>query len=380
MLASLSGCSAADPRANPSARPAAAPTPVAEVDQPRFFSDASPWNRRLSARRTLTPVPILAEFEVGLTSWLGPIGADVAIYQASPEDPVRRVLFNAETWIRHRDGAWRRSRNGPAREREILATSSPFLPFYANYYSTQIAGLTWRSGGLPSPAAIKPLLPGDGVELWVHVPDGATPSPDSDGHLVVIQPNGLALEVYSAIVLSDGHLVGSMFGFTDPGGAGTGRANGRRASLIPSYAGVLRDIEIADGTIDHAIAILAPPRLLSPEYVYPALAFDSDSSDYGGPLPMGTRLALPHGFDLGALALASELGRMVGEAARMYGLIIVDRGGGGISLVVDDTSRDPRLQAHSAAAERDLRAIVAALQRVGRPEGAASYDPFVDEF
>jgi len=186
VLASLPSCSAPQLRADPTIRPAADPTPVAEVDQPRFFADASPWNRRLSAERTLTPVPILASLDVGLTSWLGPNGADVAIYQASPDDPARRVLFNPETWARHQAGTWRRSRNVLACEREILATSSPFLPYYANYYSTQIAGLTWQSGGLPARAVLAPVLPAPGVELWAHIPPAATPSPDSDGHLVVI--------------------------------------------------------------------------------------------------------------------------------------------------------------------------------------------------
>lgn len=63
--------------------------------------------------------------------------------------------------------------------------------------------------------------------------------------------------------------------------------------MIQSYAGVVRDIDLERGHIDHAIAVIAPAAVLKPAFVFPALAFDSDSSPYRGTLPMGTRLALP---------------------------------------------------------------------------------------
>lgn len=355
--------------------PAAAPPPPRRSllhvaantrGQRRFLSDASPWNRRLGVGAPLAEVPGggLARYEAGLTSW-HPDGANVAIFFATEADPVVAVRWVADTWTPVETGAWSRFGNPPAVEAAIRDAAEDTNPYPGNPYSTQRAELRWDSipSGLPAEFARWRQPAGRGP-LRVRVPAGALPPTDGDGHTVVVQPDGRALEMYAAVLLSSGDWVSQTYSFTDAlGGLGTGAENGRRASMVPSYAGVVTDADLAAGRIEHALALLVPAGLLAPDFVPPALAFDSDP-DYGGALPMGARLALP--AELGpnpaaALGLRTELGRVLARAAQEYGLYVVDRGGEGISIVVQDRPETPALRSPDEAERHDVEAIVAAL-------------------
>jgi hypothetical protein len=323
------------------------------LENHRFFSDTSPWNTPLPSGATYVPIPGLSALPTGLTSW-DPTWDNVAIYFAHATDPIRQVLFNPETWQKVASGAWRRSGNSTAVEQQILRTSSAANPFPANYYSTAKPGSHWNTGGLPlSYHAWKQIGP-----VYVHVPPGAVPPPSSDGHMVVIQPDGQAMEAYSAISLSTGQIVASMFSFTPAlSGLGVGQENGRTASMVEDYAGIIRDSDATAESISHALATLAPAALLKRAFTGPALTFDSNSTTYAGPLPMGSHLAVPHGLDLSSLGLQTSLGRKLAAAAQTYGMFIIDQGGSGVTLVTQANAESPELGSYSSGVQHDVDVI-----------------------
>jgi len=320
----------------------------------RFFADSSPWNTVIDQSDSVySAIPNIASYSGGLTGWLSNHG-DVSIYYAQNSDPTSEILFNANTWSEVASGAWLRSGNSSSVEQSILSESSTINPFPGNPYSTTNAALQWNTGGLPATfdqwQQTQP--------LYVHIPANATPQPDSDGLTVVVEPNGTALEMYSPIKLSSGQWVSSMFSFTDAlNGQGVGTEDGRRASMIESYAGALRDIDVTSGHIDHALALVVPPTMLTTAFTSPAAAFDSNPN-YSGTLPMGAHLALPANIDLSSLGLKTPFGMELAEAAQQYGMYVVDRGGSGISMVTEHNAQSPVLNVWTSDMSSDFSTIM----------------------
>jgi hypothetical protein len=161
-----------------------------------------------------------------------------------------------------------------------------------------------------------------------HLRVGACPSPDTDGLMAVFQPNGWVLDTYATIVMSNGDIVGQdVASYIDAKGDGTGWWNGRRASMIPSFAGLIRIGEISNGKIPHAISIIMSPTMLTQQAAWPAYSFDRNSG-YSGTLPMGSLLAIPPSVDISSLGLTAS-GKVLAKALQDYGAYIVDRGGPG---------------------------------------------------
>ena len=288
----------------------------------RFFSEDSPWNRPVSSYDSVhfTPIDALEDFDSpGFSPWAE--SGWVAIYRATEDDPIRGLYFHKDAWIKVATGQWLRWGNNPWIEYVIRAGMDQHWSGYqANMYSSTEP----NEYGLP-----------DGFKLrtehfWsvnAYVPDSALPAPDVDGNLAIEQPNGWLLEVLGAIRLSTGELVGVFHSYSDPEGIGDGSANGRRASMIPNYAGVLLNEDIEAGRIDHALCLTLGPEALAKSFVWPATAMDRDPHDYSGSLPMGTLLAIPPNEILDYAGLTTDTGRMVARAAQDYGMYVVDRAG-----------------------------------------------------
>ena len=138
-----------------------------------------------------------------------------------------------------------------------------------------------------------------------------------------------------------------------------GTNNGRCASLINCYAGLLRAGEVDSGRIPHALQLTCSRKLMAPKAVPPALAFDMNDR-YEGTLPMGSRLALPRGIDIHSLGLAPK-GEVIARAMQEYGAIIADRGGDGGLTVRAAMDASDALYPDRAT---DLTIIVRRLQRV----------------
>jgi hypothetical protein len=328
----------------------------------RFFADSSPWNTKIPSDAGFTAIPDIASYAAGVTSWL-PHGGSIAIFFAHSGDPVVPVLANTKTESQVKRGAWRRTGNSAEVEAQIRASSTALNPFSVNPYSAQIYGPGWGMGSMRRSVefeAYHQVQP-----LFMHVPPGAVPPFSSDGHTAIIQPNGMAVEMYSAIVLSTGEWVAEMFSLTPAlAGNGVGRENGRTASMIENYAGALRGYEVRVGKIDHALAIVIPASMLTRFFTYPALAVDSNSNTYAGHLPMGARLALPRESSITRLGLQTDFGWMLAQAAQDYGMFVVDQGGGGISIVTEARSTEPALSTPSPSMRRDVEVLVHHLARV----------------
>ncbi|WP_431858571.1 acyltransferase family protein [Azospirillum sp.] len=329
----------------------------------RPFRADSPWNTPIPPTAARTPVPGLAALPVGLSSWLDPDASSIPIFTAAATDPLVRVLHNDRTWVMVANGAWRHTGNGAATEAEIRRTATPVFPPHHPYVSQSAERLK-----LPV-RFDKVTVPRGGQ--FVRAPRGVHPSLNADGHMVVRQPDGRMLETFATVVLSDGTIVCQTFKITDPGGMGDGRQNGVTASMIPVYAGLIRRAEFRAGAIEHAVKIVVPAGLLDTAFVYPALAFDrgarTEQPPYSGTLPMGARLALPADADLERLGLTTAFGRLLARTASSYGFIVVDRGGAGVTLMVEYGPHDPALDRWDQGHSEDLARIFANLSRVEPP-------------
>lgn len=318
----------------------------------RFFADSSPWNTKLGLSVTYTDVATIENYPLVLTSWLKD-GGNVSIFYASATDPLRQVYSNPDTWVKYYEGSWLRAGNNATVEKDIMAHSTETNPYPANPYSTQKADLYWYNGGLP--ASYDKADPGP---TYARIPDAALPTNTTDGYTVVIQPDGNALEMYSPIKLSNGNWTALMHSFTPAlTGQGIGSENGRTASMVENYAGALRDRDFTSATIDHALALVTPPSMLTTKFTGTALAFDSNPN-YSGTLAMGSRLALPKDLDINSLGLTTDLGRKVATAAKDYGMIVVDRGGTGFCLVTENNPKTAAMNTWNWEMQKDLDTII----------------------
>ena len=325
------------------------------------FSRRSPWNYPIGSGAQYAPVARLSTFPIGF-NYDGRWTASVVI--ATPDDPTVAMLFSPN-W--GRTSSWSfldrgnlNCGNGLASEKYLRRYSvlSP-PPTAMNYYSTIS---TANDHHWMKPQSYHPAT--DDWRSQFLLPTGACPSPDSDGLMAVFQPDGWVIDIYATVVLSSGQVVGTMASWIDARGDGTGWWNGRRASMLPSFAGLIRKGEIAGGRIPHALALQLPAQLLKREAVWPAYAFDRDSG-YSGTVPMGALLAIPPDVDVGQLGLSTN-GRVIARALQDYGAYVVDRGGSGITVLAELGDDDIQWSArnHEPAWWKDLQIIRDHLERV----------------
>ena len=325
------------------------------------FASTSAWNASVPASASFADVPGIAGYPVGLSTGLGADGVSIPVYRAASSTGAGtyKVLYNVQAWNKLFSGQWKPSGNPPDIEAQILASSSPRFPFpYQTFVSQSATGFV-----LPSSYTPIQRLP-DGTAPPLVAPAGIVASGNMDGHMSVYQPDGRVYETYATIVLSNQTVVCLSFQLTDPSLPGDGYQNGVTASMIPSFAGLIRKSEAASLRIDHAMKVLVPASMLAPSFVYPALSFDrgamTENPPYSGTVPMGSRLAIPAGVDLSTLGLRSGAGQAIAAAAQKYGFIVVDRGGGGVTLVTEAGAAFPQ----SDGLDSDLKTILAATRRV----------------
>jgi hypothetical protein len=319
------------------------------------FSRRSPWNIPIGSGARYSPVLRWTGFMAGINyddRWTS------AVVLAKDTDPLSSVFFSPAYGPQSSSAfltqGGRTCRNASGAESTLLSAARAVAPSEpGNYYSTRCATDDHQLQ-----------LPPDyhrADQDWreqFYLPRGACPSPDTDGLLAVIQPDGWALDAYAVVVTAQGKVVSTMASWVDAHGDGTGWWNGRRASMLPSFAGLIRTGELAHGLIAHALAVQVPPQVLTRAYVWPAYAFDRDSH-YSGSLPMGALMAIPPRVDIGRLGLSAR-GIVLARAAQDYGVYVVDRGGGGITFLAELGNPD----IHWPQRDRDLAAIKNSLQWV----------------
>ena len=318
----------------------------------RPFSDQSVWNKPISAhgKASYQVAKGLAEFVPGLSVWHWAAGS-TTVWKATEDDPLVNLYFHGEAHTKVATGTWKRHGNSHSVESWILAgVDQTWLEYEANQYSSQSVNFY----ALPDDFKRRTE---DYWALQAHVPRDAFPSLDVDGHMTIWQPNGWVLELNSTIGLSTGDLVSLMASYTDPRGLGTGLSNGRRATMIPNYAGVLRDGELSSNRIRHALAIALGPEALASNFVSPATAMDRAGHELNaGTIPYGALLAIPSSVAVESLGLQSDEGRVLAKAAQEYGMYVVDRSGPrAFVILADENATD--VPAWSPELDADLRRI-----------------------
>jgi hypothetical protein len=331
------------------------------------FSRRSPWNYPIGSGAHYVTVPRLAQFDAGI-NYDGRWTSSVVV--ATDSDPLATMFFSPNygadsTWAFLNAGG-QNCDNSPGVDQQLLSHAAETAPpTEGNYYSTASASNNGR--------AVMPLsyhLAGQDWRGIFHLPAGACPSPDTDGLLAVFEPDGWVLDSYATVV-TNGAVIATMASWIDARGDGTGWWNGRRASMLPSFAGLIRTGEITSGRIPHALAAQVPAGLLKKAFVWPAAAFDRDAN-YSGSLPMGALLAIPPKVDLDTLGL-STYGKVIARAAQDYGVYVVDRGGAGISFLAELNNPDIRWEQRGAepAWWQDVQVIKNNLQWVNNNSPSA---------
>jgi hypothetical protein len=253
---------------------------------PHLYSARSPFNRRISRRPHIDRDSGL--MVGGLDRYVGAEGATITsrqftvpLYTAGPRTPRRRVRLTA----------------------------------------------SWR----PRNAMLR-----------VPLPTGATPDPSSDGHLAVIdRGSGCEYDFWQFRRTARGYAAswGNAINIASSGVYPRGYS--ARGSGFALMAGVVLPRELARGRIDHAL-LLSYPGTRAHGPVHPAT--ESDGHTLGrAAIPEGARLQLDPSLDLDSLGLQGYE-RTIARALQVYGAIVGDTGGRGVSFYAlhpTSTGRNP---------------------------------------
>ncbi|MGZ6792339.1 MAG: hypothetical protein ACXVFV_05255 [Mycobacteriales bacterium] len=167
-----------------------------------------------------------------------------------------------------------------------------------------------------------------------QIPWTAQESRGDDGHLVVLGPGDREVDMWRASPDSGmrGWEAGGRFVTTSSGSGQLcrpgDRCNGSVTSGFAQLGGVVRPEEIAQGHIDHALA-LSVPRTRSGAIACPATHTDA-THDARDAVPIGARVQLDPAYDVAAQRWPEWL-KVLAVALQRYGGYVVDTGG---SLVV----------------------------------------------
>jgi hypothetical protein len=335
---------------------------------------------------------------VSVSQWYDS-GGGTPVFQGTASDPTWTLRFNLACYGNLSSGAWPRRISDLSLSDRIWSDSATTVVYptdYNAYVTVSAAALVPPSSGSFDPKG-KGITDAQLVP-WkaLHAPADLLPSlRGTDWTLVVHLSDGTVLETFATVILTGNRIVCSSYKITYPNLAGDGWQNGFRASMVPGYAGLIRQAEwsaawTADtdsggllGTIPHALALLAPANLLVQAAAYPAYAWDSQASGRytGTSLRMGERLALPANFALDAPEFTSSearFARIIGRTLKTYGAIVVDRGGTGMTLLHQaptDTSAASLALAYGGGAlprgtylnDRQLRRLLAQCDKVVIP-------------
>lgn len=194
-----------------------------------------------------------------------------------------------------------------------------------------------------------------GLKVFVDVPipDGATPSPGTDGHLGIYDPAADKLwELWVAKKTATGWSAcwgGRIDYVSQNKGVYPGMTGVTATGLIFPAAMISVD-EARKGEINHAIymALTAdvagdfynftnPDAVVANYHVWPAVRHDGQGTDPNA-IPEGAYLRLDPSVNVDALNL-TPFGKMVAKAAQKYGFVVMDRSAG-TNIGLENPARD----------------------------------------
>jgi hypothetical protein len=264
------------------------------VPERRFFSDGSPWNKRIDTAkvdpRSATMIK-LAQERVGVVE--GPNGT-----VTTP-----RVLVD--------DGLY-------------INTTRWTVPVVA--------------GGRPTSLVCRQLVCGDGANTTtLNIPDDVDPDPRYDGWYTVFDTSAsIAYDLWRARREADDTISYNYMRKWDLNGPGFSApwTEGARGSGLPLFAGLIRPGELESGEINHALAISLPGPAAG-VFVQPASS--TDGTGRRASIPEGARIRLkrdvvpppPRDPITGKLIKLTKQQQRLADAIvaclRTYGAIVVDR-------------------------------------------------------
>ena len=162
----------------------------------------------------------------------------------------------------------------------------------------------------------------------VHIPTSAQPDTGSDGHLVVLQPNGTEFDMWIGQHTTSGWTAGSRWLESANGPAANcstvHACGGADAANFALAAGAVRPEEIAQGHIDHALAITTPDTRQG----YIACPATNGDGTHASPnaLPIGAHLQLDPNINVAALSIPTWE-KVIAVALQQYGAYVIDTGG-----------------------------------------------------
>ena len=163
-----------------------------------------------------------------------------------------------------------------------------------------------------------------------RIPRAARPSRGDDGHLVVLGPDGVELDLWRARYDegADAWSAGSRF-VTDTAGPGQlcrppERCNASVTAGFAQLAGVVRPEEVAAGRIEHALA-LSVPDTLAGSWACPATHSDATRTTPGA-VPIGAHVQLDPALDVAAQDWPAWT-KVLAVALQEYGGYVTDTGG-----------------------------------------------------
>jgi hypothetical protein len=264
------------------------------VPERQFFSDTSPWNRRIDTIR-VDP------------------NSDRMI-----EDAHFRVGFDE----RPGDQSF---------EREIRIDGGVFI-------NTTRWTVPVVAGGSPTPLVCRQLVCGDGTNTTVlNIPDDVDPDPRYDGWYTVFDTaSSTAYDLWRARREDDETISYNYMRKWDLNGPGFSEPyhEGARGSGLPLFAGLIRPGELESGEIKHALAISLPGPAQG-LFVPPASSTDGNGRTTS--IPEGARIRLKRDVVLPppvdpltgkVIKLDKQQQRMadaIVACLRTYGAIVVDR-------------------------------------------------------
>jgi len=295
----LAGCAGGDSGNAPSDEVVVTvdPTQASGVVVPerRFFSDSSPWNRRID------------------TSRVDPSSEDMIAFAQERVGVIER----------------------PGSKNQIITRNLVDDGLYINTTRWTVPVV---AGGRPTSLVCRQLVCGDGEDTTVlNIPDDVDPDPRYDGWYTVFDTSAsVAYDLWRARRESDDTISYNYMrkwdlngpGFSDPW------TEGARGSGLPLFAGLIRPGELESGEIQHALAISVPGPAAG---IFVRPASSTDGNGRARSLPEGARIRLkrdvvlpaPRDPRTGKLIKLTKQQQRLADAIvaclRTYGAIVVDR-------------------------------------------------------
>lgn len=163
----------------------------------------------------------------------------------------------------------------------------------------------------------------------VRIPAGAKPTPCPDHWLIIRDPaQGRQFDIWYEKAWN-GDYRRAMFGavYALPSSMNKPLRGAGSGSNISTAACAIREEELANGYIDHAICV-AGNFIMPREYRSPATKTDGSYTGPGVKVREGTRLQLDPAVNVAALPGLSGAERTIGRALQKFGAVVIDQAGG----------------------------------------------------